>query len=123
MVSRSETSCRTRGWARICSGVISSPRRSVATGCVDVTALRVCAGDVDEHAALAFGRESGGVHLSCGSQGAAGVAELDGYGDLVQPDVRGSELGVVVVPAFAEPVGDLSCLVQVCVCGLAVVRA
>ena len=91
-------------------------------GFVDLAALGVSAGDVDEHPGPPFGGQAGGVHGGCGAQGAARVAELDGDGDLIQPHVGRAELGVVVVAPLAEPPGDLAGPLQVAVGGVGVVE-
>ena len=52
MVSRLDTSWRARSCSRISSGVMSSAWASAATAAPELAALRVRAGDVDEHPAL-----------------------------------------------------------------------
>src|SRR6266566_7350996 len=75
---------------------------------VDLSALGMSAGHVDQHSGLPFSRQSAGIYYGGGPQRPARIAELDGDRDLIQPDVGRAELGVVLVVPLAEPPGDLT---------------
>ena len=92
-------------------------------GLGDLAALRVSAGNVDDHPGAPFGGQPAGVHGGGGPQGPARITEFDGDRDLIQADVGGTELSVVVVASLAKLPGDLAGPLKMAVGGAGVVDA
>ncbi len=81
-------------------------------GVIDLAALGMNTGYIDQHPCSPLSRQPGGIHCGGGTQRPACVAELDSDRDLIQPRIGRAEFGVVLVVLLAEPPGDLAALLE-----------
>ncbi len=104
MVRRSATSCLTIGKDRTISGDCSRAFSS-RYGVNNLASLGIGPGHVDLEPCLPFCGQSRCVDCLRGSKSNPGVSEVDRDRHLVQADVGGSELGVVVVAPITDLLG------------------